>query len=86
MHSLILFGLLGATPLAAEPVHIQVETHILANRSSSKSAPQAPDLARETGHAMQARIGNDGRIIYDCDSAGSAIDFRFDTRAARKER
>lgn len=86
MYSLILSGLLAAAPLAAEPVHIQVETHISANRSIKKTQPQAPNLAREVGHAMQARIGSDGRVIYGCDFAGSAIDFRFDARAARKER
>lgn len=86
MHTLLLAGALPW--LTTQPLPIVVESHPAMVRTAAKlPAPAVQAAAVEIPlHGMQARIGADGRIHYQCEQLGSVRDLRFAPPVREKER
>lgn len=86
MHTLLLAGALPW--LAAQPLPIVVESHPAMVRAATKlPAPAVPAGEAEIPlHGMQASIGADDRVRYQCEQAGAVRDLRFAPPVREEER
>jgi hypothetical protein len=86
MRSVVLISLLSACSAAiAEPVTVQVQSHVLALRPGDKVQANGKSLVAEATHTMAASIDIDGNVHYDCQQTHAGPESRLDTRAPRKE-
>lgn len=86
MHSLVLVNWLAlASPVAAEPVTLQVETHSLASPVSVKASASGESLVGEATHAMSAHMDARGQIEYHCENSAHRHHSDSSVRAAHEE-
>jgi hypothetical protein len=86
MQSLVLIQWLAlASPAAAAPATVQVQTHQLAAPATSKSAASGQSLVADATHAMSARIDARGKVEYHCEVASHQHDTGSSPRDLHEE-